>query len=508
MSAALALGLDIGTSNVKLALVAPGRRPRIVTRASAPHPTSRPRPGWAEQSPAAWWSAVGAVLGPARERLGEVVAVAISGQGSTFALCEKDGSPQGDAVGWHDLRAVPEIPVIERELRPLLDGAHGNAIGDAPEPKLVWLARERPSDFSPGELALTAASVVGARLGAGPALNEGDAGGWLSWDRHRVRWSSEIARRLGIEHLLPRVVRAGTPIGRVSSRSARETGIPAGTRIFASTTDVAAAGLAAGVGRPGEVFFSKGTGGFVCCNVESIRDPRPLLALPFGRDGIVQLCGGTDTLGAAWDWCRELVGGVGHDEAERLASAAPPGSGGVVFLPWLQGAQHPVLDPNARAVVFGLSLETTPGCLLRSVLEGTAIALRQHLAIARSVAKREFDLIVSSGGPTRSALWNRLDAAAVETAIVIAPETDAAVGSALIAGEAAGLWPSALAAGELLRDGAAVVEPEPELSLVAQHEADLTAEAQAAAFTLFGPLAEFRQIAAETNLIARPRVRR
>jgi xylulokinase len=495
MRAALALGLDIGTTNVKLALVAPDRRPRIVARASASHPTSRPRPGWAEQEPAAWWAATGGVLRSARGRLGDVVAVAISGQGSTFALCERDGTPQAEAVGWQDLRAAAELPAIERTLRPLLDRAHGNAIGDAPEPKLVWLARERPREFSRGELALTAASVVGVRLGAEPALNEGDAGGWLSWDRHGVRWSTEIARRLGIEQLLPPVVRAGTLIGQVSSSSARETGIPAGTRVFASTTDVAAAALAAGVGRPGEVFFSKGTGGFVCCNVESIRDPRPLLALPFGRDGIVQLCGGTDTLGAAWDWCRGLVGGVGHDEAERLASAAAPGSGGVVFLPWLQGAHHPVLEPNARAVVFGLSLETTPGHLLRSVLEGTAIALRQHLAIARSVAKGEFHLIVCSGGPTGNALWNRLDAAAAETAIVIAPESDAAVGSALIAGEAAGLWPSALAAGELLRAGAPVVEPEPELSLVARHEADLSAEAQAAASSLFAPLAQFRQVA-------------
>jgi sugar (pentulose or hexulose) kinase len=97
------------------------------------------------------------------------------------------------------------------------------------------------------------------------------------------------------------------------------------------------------------------------------------------------------------------------------------------------------------------------------VLEGTAAALGDQLRTAREVSGHAFDLVVSTGGPTRSALWNRLDAAAAGATVAVAPLSDAAVGGALIAAEATGLVDSAIRCGTALRKGAPVFEPEPEL---------------------------------------------
>lgn len=490
MTAPAALGIDVGTTNVKTAVVQAGTPVRVVARGSAAYATRRPRPGWAEQEPDDWWRAVRAALRQLGAALARVSTMAVSGQGSTFVLWHTQ--PIGAAITWQDLRAADEARRIDREYRVLLDEAHGNRVGDAPEPKLVWLRHERPQALARAQVVLGAAATVAARFGASAVLNEGDAGSWLSWDRHTRAWSPSIARTLGVTRLLPPVVPLASRIGAVAAPAARQTGVPDGIPIVASTTDVAAAALAAGVGEPGEVFYSKGTGGFVCCHVGPIRDPGPLLALPVGRDGVVQLCGATDTVGAAYDWCRELLGVTSHVDAERLAASACPGSAGLLFLPWLQGAQHPVLEPDARGIGFGFSLETRRGEFLRAILEGTALALREHLDAARRVANHDFATIVSSGGPTASNLWNRLDAAAAEARVHVAPESDAAVGSALVAGEAEGLWASALEEGRGLRKSSPIFDPDPELAAVARRLRAVGQKLASSALPLFRDLAPIR----------------
>jgi xylulokinase len=485
---AAALGIDVGTTNVKAAVVEGGRRPRVVARGAAPHPSAQPRPGWVEQSPEAWWRATVAAVRACGDALGRVRAVGVSGQGSTFAACDATGRPLGAAIGWQDLRATAEAAEIDRRLRPALDRAHGNRIGDAPEPKLLWLLRHRPAALEGAAAVLTAAAVVGARLGGAPVVNEGDAGAFLSWDRHRRAWAEEVTAPLGLLDLLPAVVAPGERIGAVGDRAAAETGVPEGALVVASTTDVGAAAVAAGAARANVAFYSKGTGGFLCCHVPSVGDPGELLALPLGIGGLVQLCAGTDTLGAAYDWCRALLGVRSHRRAERLARAAPPGAGGLVLLPWLQGAHHPILEPAATGVLAGLTVETDAGNLLRAVLEGTAIMLRWNLRAARRVTGLEFDRVVSSGGPTRCTLWNRVDAAAAEVPVVVAAGSDAAVGSALIAGAAVGLWDDPIEVGARLRRPRRF-DPDPEL-VAAMRELDRRSRMVAdALLPLFGRLA-------------------
>jgi xylulokinase len=486
------LGLDIGTTNVKGAVVEAGDEIRITARASSRHRTTRPRSGWAEQEPDEWLAGVSHVLLALASELHRLSAVCVVGQGSTVVLSDDFGTPLGSAISWQDLRATREAQRIDSELRPLLDKAHGNAIGDAPEPKLIWLARERPEFLERARWASTPASLVAVWLGAAPHISVGDAGSWLSFDRHDNGWSREIAGRLGLEALLAEVVPAGTVVGEVSQRAAEETGLSVGVPIVAGSTDVASAAIGAGVGRVGEVFYSKGTGGFVCAHVDAVVHPGRLLALPVGRGGIVQLCGATDTLGAAWDWCRSILGGLEHTEAESLARAAQAGSGGLIFLPWLQGAQHPVLNPSARGIAFGLSLETAQGELLRAVLEGAALGLREQLTLARNVAAEEFSLVVSSGGPTRSRLWNQLDAAAAATPVLVVPETNAAIGAALLAGEAVQLWEDALEVGAELRGPEEVYEPDPELAQVAATAAILAQKLARSTLPLFEQLATLR----------------
>ncbi len=485
---AVALGIDVGTTNVKAALVEDGDPPRVLARGSAPHPTSRPSSGWSEQDPAAWWSALLVVLDRLGSTRSQAASVAVSGQGSSFCLCDEAGRALGPAVGWQDVRATRDAAAIEARLGGELARAHGNPIGDAPEPKLVWLGREESDLVDRSYRALSAAATVSVRLGAEMALNEGDAGSWLSWNRRDRAWDGRVAGELGVERLLPEVAQLGSRIGEVPHEAAGATGLHPGTPIIASTTDVAAAAIAAGACDVGDVFYSKGTGGFLCVTVdEEVGDHAPLLALPVGN-GSVQLCAASNAVGVAYDWVCGILG-IDHGSAEQLATAASPGAGGIVVLPWLQGTQQPLLEPHARGMAFGLSLETGRGELLRGVLEGTALELRRNLGVAREVAGSAFAAVVTSGGPTRNELWNRLDAAAAETPMIVSPESDASVGTALVAGEAAGLWPCALGAGRAMRGQGVRFDPEPALVEAARAAAAIADELAEVTLPLFGTAA-------------------
>ena len=225
----------------------------------------------------------------------------------------------------------------------------------------------RTGSCRPRGTVLTAAAAVSAALGGRPALNEGDAGSWLSWNRHQrcsgrrnlVRTESRTPPTAGRPSSARVSVRSArrAPLRRDSVRGHRSSRRPRTLRPRRSPPARAGAAMSS-TGRE--------RAGFLCVTTGAVDDPSPLLGLPVGN-GAVQLCAASNAVGAAYDWARAIVG-VGHDEAERLAATATPGAGGLVLLPWLQGLQHPFIAPEARGAAVGLSLETDRGDLLRGIL--------------------------------------------------------------------------------------------------------------------------------------------
>jgi len=98
------------------------------------------------------------------------------------------------------------------------------------------------------------------------------------------------------------------------------------------------------------------------------------------------------------------------------------------------------------------------------MLEGTSAMLRVNLDAAQAVSGVRVEYVVSSGGPTRNRLWNELDAAAAGVPLIVAPRSNAAIGSALIAAEAIGGCDDALTAGRTLRGAGEEVVPDPVLA--------------------------------------------
>jgi xylulokinase len=369
---------------------------------------------------------------------------------------------------------VGEARLIELTCNPALTGFT--------LPKLLWVRDKEPEVWARVRSVMLPKDYVRLRLTGEHAIDVADASGTLLLDVASRRWSREMLEATEIdERLLPRVYESQEVTGRVSREGAEETGLPEGTPVVAGAGDQAAGAVGMGIVRPGAVSATIGTSGVVFAATDKPSlDPRGRVhtfchAVP----GRWHVMGVTQGAGLSLRWFRDQFGAGsddGRDPYERMteeAAAAPPGSGGVLWAPYLMGERTPHLDPNARAALVGLTASHTRSHVLRAVLEGVAYSLRDTFEIFAEMAV-PVGRVRLGGGGARSALWRQIQAdvygRAVET---VEAEEGAAYGAALLAGVGAGAWPSVDAACEQVVRTASTTEPDAEAAalLARQYEA-------------------------------------
>src|SRR5262249_51589806 len=222
-----------------------------------------------------------------------------------------------------------------------------------------------------------------------------------------------------------------------------------------------------GITRPGAVSATIGTSGVVFAATDRpVTDPRGRLhtfchAVP----GRWHVMGVTQAAGLSLRWLRDLVGANGtvtDDELTAEAARVPPGAGGVMGGPYLMGERTPHCDPDIRAACVGLAANHGRAHVVRAVLEGVAVSLRDSFTIFSELGVA-VDRVVVGGGGARSVLWREIQANvyghAVET---IAADEGAALGAAILAGVGARMWPDVDAAVDAIVRRGATTSPNPE----------------------------------------------
>ncbi|MGL4649031.1 MAG: xylulokinase, partial [Caldilineaceae bacterium] len=177
--------------------------------------------------------------------------------------------------------------------------------------------------------------------------------------------------------------------------------------------------------------------------------------------------------GGALRWLRDQLGGeeraaaaaLGADPFDHLAAQAatsPPGANRLLFLPWLFGERSPLWDAQARGVYLGLSLATTRADMVRALLEGAALGLRHNLEAAQA-AGVTIESLVCLGGGARSRLWTQIKADVLQRPVWVpedaADSGGAAMGNAILAAAATGLFPSLETAVAAMERPKRLVEP-------------------------------------------------
>lgn len=435
------LGIDIGTSSSKGVLVdAAGT---VVARASRSHETSTPRPGWVEHdAEGVWWADF---LALARElNTGEhtISGLAVSGIGPVLLPADRAGTPLRPAILYGvDTRATAEIAELTAEFgaEEILRRGGTPLSSQAVGPKLRWLARHEPEVYERTSLLLMASSYLVHRLTGRYVLDHHSASQCdPMYDQSAFDWARDWAAVVAPGVTLPDLAWPTEIVGTVTADAAAATGLPAGLPVTAGTVDAWAEATSVGVREPGDVMVMYGTTMFL---IQVIAAPRPDPAL-WTTSGVYpgtwSLAAGMATSGAVTDWLRKLVG-ADFETLVAEAAEVPPGSRGLLLLPYFAGERTPIFDPSARGVIAGLTLSHGRAELYRAALEGIAYGVRHNLEVMRSSggpAKR----LVAVGGGTQGGLWTRIVSDVTGLPQVIPAETvGACLGDAMLAAAAAGV---------------------------------------------------------------------
>ncbi len=453
------LGIDIGTSGAKCVLLREDGS--VAAKAVHDYPLETPRPGWAEQDPTWWADAAFAGIRDILRTPGiaarDISGLSFSGQMHGLVPLDKEGKVIRKAILWCDQRTQAQCDAIEQAAGgrdALLALTNNVMLTGYTGGKLLWLREREPEHFRVMKAFQCPKDYLRFRLTGEIRMDVSEASGTGLFDTKNRRWCLELIDRLQLDHsIFPETVESTEPAGCITAEAAEATGLLAGTPCFAGGGDAVVQSFGSGLIRGGTVGAVIGTAGNVSMGFERYTvNPGGQLQMFCGvTPGSYMSFGATQTAGGALRWFRDQLGRdvIARAEAEgrnafdlmsELAMTSPPGAGGVVFAPYLSGERCPYPDPDARGVLYGLSLNTTQGDMIRAVMEGIVFSLRQIVDIYRSFVPVKG--AVASGGGAASDLFLQMQADIFEIPVrtVSAAAEGGAYGAAMIAGMGMGLY--------------------------------------------------------------------
>jgi xylulokinase len=320
-----------------------------------------------------------------------------------------------------------------------------NALTGFTAPKILWVQQNEPEVYARAGHILLPKDYIRYRLTGEFAMDKADGSGTILFDLKSRDWSPEVVETLGIPaDWLPPTFEGPEVTGFVSAQAAGETGLSAGTPVMAGGGDQAAGAVGVGAVEAGIVSLALGTSGVVFATTEGayVEPQGRLHAFCHALPGRWHFMGVMLSAAGSLQWYRdELAPGSSFEELLAPAANIPPGSEGLLFLPYLTGERTPHPDPLARGAFVGLTVRHTQAHLTRSVLEGVAYGLRDSFELIKTAGKIEVRQVRVSGGGARSQLWRQILADVFGADLVTVNTTEgAAYGAALLAGVGAGAW--------------------------------------------------------------------
>jgi len=432
------IGIDVGTQSLKVAVL--DDRLGIRGQGACAYRPSYPQPGWVEQAPELWLSALGpaiaAALREAAVAPADVGGIGICGQLDGCIAVDAKGEALAPCVIWMDRRAVAEVADIparqvSRTGGLVLDPSHLAA-------KARWLKRHlRGAAIARFHQPV---SYVVERLTGAVVIDHALASTSMVYDLDARGYDQGLLDCFGIARSeLPAIAPAESRAGGLSRAGAALTGLPEGIPVAVGTGDDFATPLGGGLCAPGQVAVVLGTGEVVgALHLQATRDELGLLETHAYPGGAYFIENPGWLSGGAVTWIGDMLGGLDFAAFEALVAGAPAGCDGLTFIPALTGAMAPEWLPEARGCFHGLTPAHGRGHLARAVLEGCAFAMRDvvdRLAQMRVAT----DSLLLLGGGARSAAWAQMRADVTGRPVTIPSCVDSApVGAAMLGFVAAG----------------------------------------------------------------------
>lgn len=406
------IGIDLGTSSVKLTLVDDDGK--IQNTATREYSVFYPRSGWSEQSPSDWWNAICEAIPELLADFDgqEVVGLGVAGQMHGLVVLDNEDNVIRPAILWSDGRTDKETAYLNEVIgkKKLFEYTGNIAFAGFTAPKLLWLRENEPENFAKIRKIMLPKDYINYLLTGTHCTDYSDAAGMLLLNVKNKCWSKELLNICGIsEEQLPKLYESFEVVGKVKTSLANKLSINQNTVVVAGAGDNAAAAIGTATVDHGKSNISLGTSGTVFVSSDKFSgDENQAIHSFCHANGSYHLMGCILSAASCNKWlCDEVLSITDYQAMESSVHKEKLGKNEIFFLPYLMGERSPINDTNATGMFIGLRPNTTRSDLYQAVLEGVAFAIKDNLEIIK-----QFGIHISQsclcGGGAKSKIWREI----------------------------------------------------------------------------------------------------
>jgi FGGY-family pentulose kinase len=474
------LGIDYGTESCRAGIF--DTDGCVLATEASTYKLTHPRPGWAEQDPDEWWSAlvrsVRAVIEQAGVSAEAIAGLSVDATTCTVVALDGSGRHMRPAIMWMDVRAADQARRIgesDHEARKYNGG--GPVSAEWLPSKMLWLKENEPETYHAAQHIVDAPDWATFRLTGRVTANINTAAVRGYHDRDTGGWPTTFYDEIGLEEasdkLAQDVLDLGAPVEGLSAQAAEELGLEPGTPVAQGGGDAWIGQIGLNVVTPGKMALITGSSHVLIGQSDHPTSGKGF----FGAytDAVVPgqytVEGGQVSTGSVLKWFKDYFCSSAREEADRRGVSAyevlneriasiPPGSDGLIVNEYWQGNRTPYTDPLARGIMWGFSLHHTPEHLYRAIQEGVCYGTAQ---ILRAMHDAGFDVreFVAAGGFTNSRQLMQMHADVSGVPITFTEVGDAVIlGGAILSAVGAGLFGSVPEAASAMVHETDTIEPD------------------------------------------------
>lgn len=444
------LGIDLGTSSIKAMLL--DVEYGVVAVESKSYDVSIPEPNCAEQDPHVWWEAAVELLKRFQTNhtaaFRNISAIGLTGQMHGLVTVDKAGEPIRPAIIWLDQRSGEEVETINTkttdwERRELL---HNRIYPGFLLPSLLWLKNHEPDVYKRVDKVMQPKDYVRYRLTGCIGTEVSDASATAAFDVKNRQWAYELIERLGIDpDVFPECRESTEVCGYTTAACHTACGLKTGIPVICGCGDQMAQSIGNGIITEGDIVSNIGTGGQISTYSETDIYDEQLRTHTFchALNKAYTIFGATLSCGLSLRWLTNKVLDVDDfEKCNAMACQIAAGSDGVLYLPYLSGERTPIMNSQAKGVIFGLKFEHDKRHIIRAAMEGMIYSLKDSLLLLEEMGITN-ELVIASGGGAVSSLLLQMQADIFEKRIKVCNvKEQACLGVCLLAGVGTGAFSS------------------------------------------------------------------
>ena len=469
------IGIDLGTSSVKLLLVAEDGK--ILATHSEKYPISYPQSGWSEQNPEDWLDAIKRGVSHLLDgqNHSNVKGISFGGQMHGLVVLDKDDNVIRPCILWNDGRTEKQTAYLNEVIgKEKLSALTANiAFAGFTAPKILWMKENEPENFAKIAKIMLPKDYIAYMLTGNHCSDLSDAAGMLLLDVENRTWSDEMCEICSVKkEWLPKLYESYEKVGELKKEFAGLWAVSQSVTVAAGAGDNAAAAIGTGIVGNGGCNISLGTSGTVFISQDTFSvDSKNALHSFCHANGKYHLMGCILSAASCNEWWMNVLETCAYQkEQEGLEDLL--GKNEVFFLPYLMGERSPHNDVNAKGAFIGIRPTTSRKHLTLAVLEGVTFALKDCVEIAKQ-SGLDIPCTRICGGGAKSKLWRQIIANVMGIPVEVPSiEEGPSYGGAMLAMVACGAYKDVAEAADRILSVSEVVYPNADLVAAYQEKYD------------------------------------